>query len=292
MEAVGGIDVAADATPVASAEAQLSSTALSYTDGQRKFVRTADLRFRVKDVYRSALALEDLAAARGGFVTRNEISAQVLNVQRRKLGNHKLIELAEYTLQGQLIVRVPSAQTQSFLRASAQQIDFLDQRNFEAMDVQFNLLREALAYQRSQTTQSDLTDIARQGGKPDQRAAVIGARDSAQAARDEAQVAQQEIADKVAFSTIQIAIYQPAQIRSTELTDVDAILYDSGPPLFERLAEALRDGWHTALDLLVLLVNAWPIWLLLSVAVYAYRRLRKARPASTTASNERAGPPT
>ena len=275
-QAIAGATASAEAASEPRPEDQLSSSALSQTDGQRKFVRTANLRFRVQHVYRSALALEDLVASRGGFVAKNKINAEVGRIQTRSIGKHKLLELAEYTLQGHLTIRVPSDQTQSLLRAMAQQIDFLDQRNFESMDVQFRLLREALAYQRFQSSQQDLTAIAQQGGKVDQRAAVIGARTDAQAARDEAAVAQQELADKVAFSTITIAIYQPAQIRRTELTDVDAILDDSGPTLAVRLTEAMHDGWRSALDVFVFIVNLWPIWLLLGLLVFVYLRLRKA----------------
>ncbi len=84
-------------------------------------------------------------SARVDFVIKNEIAARVLNVQRRNAGKHKLIELAQYSLEGQLSIRVPSEQTQLFLRALARQIGFLAHRNFEAVDVQFKLPCEALA---------------------------------------------------------------------------------------------------------------------------------------------------
>src|SRR5688500_3209222 len=47
---------------------QLTSAANTYTDARRKFIRNAQAEFKVADVYRSALAIEDAVAARGGFV--------------------------------------------------------------------------------------------------------------------------------------------------------------------------------------------------------------------------------
>lgn len=256
-------------------ESQLVSSAATYTDAQRKFIRTAQARFRVKDVYQSALAIEDAVAAQGGFVTHNEITADVQDVQRRPKGDGKLIELAEYTVRGQLTVRVPSDKSQAFLRSIVNQMEFLDRRNFDAADAQFAMLRQQLAYQRSQETQQELGDAAQQGGKLGQKAQVIAARGDAKSNRDEALVMQKEFEDKVAFSTIDLSLYQLSKIRQSELTDVEAVFAKNSPGFFSRLGNSLSVGWYGVLDILVELIKLWPLWLLVTVAVLAYRRFRK-----------------
>ena len=124
---------------------QVASDVATQVDPQRRFIRTAQAQFQVKDVYRTALAIEDEVASQGGFVVDNDIQSQVQRVQSRPLGNGKRLELAEYRLQGALTVRVPSERTQVFLRAIASQMEFLDRRNFSARDAQFELLRQQLA---------------------------------------------------------------------------------------------------------------------------------------------------
>ena len=114
------------------AASQLASDVLAQTDPQRRFIRTAAAEFPVKDVYRTALAIEDEVAKQGGFVVDNDIQAQVQRVESRPIGNGMRRELAEYRLQGELTVRVPSERTQGFLRAIASQMEFLDRRNFSA----------------------------------------------------------------------------------------------------------------------------------------------------------------
>ena len=254
---------------------QLVSSAVSYTDAQRKFIRTAQARFRVKDVYQSALAIEDAVAAQGGFVTHNEITADVQDVQRRPKGAGKLIELAEYTVRGQLTVRVPSDKSQAFLRSIVNQMEFLDRRNFDATDAQFAMLRQQLAYQRNQETQQDLGDVAQQGGKPGQKAQVIAARGDAKSSRDEALVTQKEFEDKVAFSTIDLSLYQLSKIRQSELTDVEAVFAENSPGFFSRLGNSLSVGWYGVLDVLIELIKLWPLWLLVGAVILAYRRFRK-----------------
>ena len=256
-------------------QAQLTSSAATYTDAQRKFIRTAQAQFRVKDVYQSALAIEDAVAAQGGFVVSNRIGADVGEVQRRPKGDGKLIELAEYTVRGNLSVRVPSDKAQAFLRSIVNQMEFLDQRNFDAADAQFAMLRQQLAYQRNQQTQQELGDAVQQGGKLGQKADVIGARGEAKSARDEALIAQKEFEDRVAFATIDLSLYQLSKIRQTELTDVEAVFEANSPGFFARLGNSLSVGWYGVLEVFIQLIKLWPLWLLLALVALAYRRLRR-----------------
>lgn len=261
---------------------QLSSTAATYEDGQRRFVRTAQAEFRVKDVYRSAMAIEDVAAAQGGFVVDNTIDAQTQSVQRRPAGDGKLIELAEYTVQGRLRMRVPSANAQPFLRAIAKEMEFLERRAFQANDVQFELLRRELTRRREELAQQQLGEIADAPGRSDRRAEVVAARSGAMQQRDEALVAQKEYEDRIEFATIDLSLHQLPKIRQTELTDVEAVFRARSPGFFSRLGESLRVGWYGVLELALWLMRAWPAWLLLGVGAFGFRRWLRARRARRT----------
>ena len=257
--------------------AQVSSSAATFDDGQRKFIRTAQAQFRVKDVYTSALAIEDVAAQQGGFIVNNNITTQTMNVQRRPAGNGKLIELAEYAVRGTVVVRVPSDKTQTFLRAIASQMEFLDQRSFDAADAQFQMLRQQLAYQREQQAQQELGQAMQSSDRLDRKAEVITARSGAKLQRDEALIQQKEFEDKVAFSTINLSLHQLSKIRQTEMTDVEAVFQKHSPGFFIRLFDALRAGWYGVLDLFIVLMSVWPLWLIVAIGVYGLRRWSVAR---------------
>lgn len=261
---------------------QLSSTAATYEDGKRRFVRTAQAQFRVKDVYRSAIAIEDAAAAQGGFVVNNAIDAQTLSMQRRPAGNGKLIELAEYTVRGELSVRMPSDNAQAFLRAIAKEMEFLDRRAFQANDVQFELLRQELARRREDLAQQQLGEIADAPGRSDRRADVVAARSGAMQQRDEATVARKEYEDRIEFATINLSLYQLPKIRQTELTDVEAVFRANSPGFFTRLGESLRTGWYGVLELVLGLMRVWPLWLLIAASAYGFRRWLRASRARRT----------
>jgi hypothetical protein len=261
---------------------QVSSSAATFDDGQRKFIRTAQAEFRVKDVYSSALAIEDVAAQQGGFVVNNNITSQTMNMQRRPAGDGKLIELVEYRVRGTLSVRVPSDKTQAFLRAIASQMEFLDQRSFDAADAQFQMLRQQLAYQREQQAQMELGQAMQSGDRLDRKSEVIAARTGAKLQRDEALIQQKEFEDKVDYSTINLTLYQLSKIRQTEMVDVEAVFQKHSPGFFTRLFDALRVGWYGVLDLFIGLMNVWPLWLVMGLGLYGLRRWtvsrRKQRP--------------
>ena len=257
---------------------QVASDVATQVDPQRRFIRTAQAQFQVKDVYRTALAIEDEVASQGGFVVDNKISSQVQRVLSRPLAPGKRLELTEYSLQGQLTVRVPSERTQAFLRAVAAQMEFLDRRSFSARDAQFDLLRQQLASQRAQDEQRELGDAVQAGGKLADRTDAIQSRGAARATRDEALIAQKEFEDRVAFSTITLSLRQDAQVRRAERVDVDAVFRDNGPGFFSRLGESLAVGWRAALDIVIALAALWPLWLMVVAAGLAWRRWRKTHP--------------
>ncbi|MFT3670251.1 MAG: DUF4349 domain-containing protein [Pseudoxanthomonas sp.] len=257
---------------------QMASDVTSQVDPQRRFIRTAQAQFQVVDVYRTALAIEDEVAAQGGFVVDNEISSQVQRVLSRPLAPGKRLELTEYSLQGQLTVRVPSERTQAFLRAVAAQMEFLDRRSFSARDAQFDLLRQQLASQRAQDEQRELGDAVQAGGKLADKTDAIQSRGAARASRDEALIAQKQFEDRVAFSTITLSLRQDAQVRRAERVDVDAVFRDNGPSFFSRLGQSLAVGWRAALDIVIALAALWPLWLVVVAVVVGWRRWRKTHP--------------
>ncbi|WP_166881499.1 DUF4349 domain-containing protein [Massilia mucilaginosa] len=270
-----------NALTAASAAQQMGGGATAYNDGERKFIRTASANFRVKDVYVAALGIEDTVASHGGFVVKNAISTGTTRVERQPAGDGKLIELKEYTVQGHLVVRVPSAKTQEFLRAIAGHVVFLDERKYAAHDAQFDLLRQQLEAMRSHETQSELGEAVREGGKLTQKTDAIAMRGDARAVRDAALLAKKEFEDQVAFSTIELTLAQPSRVLQSELVDTDSIYRQLRPHFGSRLKDQLRGGWDSTLDLLLALAGIWPL-LLLAVLGGApvWRALRRRNKAS------------
>lgn len=266
--AVTGPGVAADA---------MGSATMTQAAGTRRFIRTAQVEAQVQDVQRAMLRIEDLAARFGGFVTRHDVQTEIGRIERRAIGDARQVELSTYTMRGELQLRVPSDRAQPFLRAIAPELEFLDRRHFEAVDAQFELMRRELARLRHDRAQAALGDATAQGGRLIDRAEAIDRRLAQQAARDEAVVEQRTYEDRVEFATLDLSIRQPERVRRAERPDVDAILRHEGPGFFNRLGEALADGWRGLLGVVVAAASAWPLWLAAVIAMLMLRAWRARR---------------
>lgn len=260
---------------------QLNSGIVQATPGSRPFIRTANLNFRVQDVYQAALQLEDATVAHGGFVLRNEINTDISKTQRRPNGDGKLLELSEYVVRGNLQVRVPSARTQEFLRAIAKHMQFLEQRHFAARDAQFDLLREQLEFARNQETQQELQKLGQAAEnqanqKLGQKGDIVNNRNYFKAARDAALLRQKEFEDQVNYATLDLAFHQLPQVTQHEVVDVDAVFHQHRAPFWSRVLQGLRGGWDGLLDSAVNAVYLWPLWTLLLILFAVWRKWRRA----------------
>ncbi|AXK73328.1 DUF4349 domain-containing protein [Lysobacter sp. TY2-98] len=253
----------------------MGSAAMTQNVGTRRFIRTAQVDAQVRDVQRAVIRITDLAAAQGGFVTRDDVTTSIDRVETRPLGNERLVELSTYTMRGDLQVRVPSDRAQMFLRSVAGELEFLDRRHYEALDARFELLRRELTRRRHDQAQAAMGDAAAQNGKIADKADAIERRADQQTARDEAIVEQRTYEDRVEFATLEFNLRQAQLVRRAERPDVDAILRHERPNLLARLSTAIADGGRGLLDLLVTLVAVWPLWLSLAIVVAAVRAWKR-----------------
>ena len=241
----------------------------------RKFIYRAGLKFQVKDVYQSALAIEDMAYAAGGFVLKNEIHANTIETQNFHQSDKTILQITRFITSGELIVRTPTHQTQEFIRKLSSQIVHLDIREFSAQDVQFDSLREQLAFQRAQETQQNLGQAITQTRSDTKLEAIYG-QDRMKSVRDQARVSQAIFEDQTAYSTIRIMIYQPEQIKKNSVEDTQAVIDANKPSFGSRLQSAVQTSWDVLLDIIVGLVTYWIFWLsILIVSVVIWKKQKR-----------------
>ncbi len=268
--------------PSSKAE-QLTSSTTSETPTHRQLIHEANARFQVKDVYQSSLQIENIVAKLGGFVTQNNIAAQQHSSHERKQPNGQILRLTEYSLNGEITLRVPSANTQALLHQIAPLVVFLDEREFTAQDVALELLQQQLAQARNQASAEALSTPANTNAAS--QTERILAKNQLQAQQDIALLQAKLIADQVAFSTIHLTLYQQRKISRSEHADIAAELADAGPSFGVRLLAALQAGWTGALDALVALSYLWPLWLLLGLVTLAWRGWRRKHPDAVPRPN-------
>jgi Domain of unknown function (DUF4349) len=267
--------VAGNATPGKPEPHSISSSAAQAdNDGKRRMIRTADIRFRVKDVLRSTYAIEDVVRRFDGFVTNTELRSTIDGKQNIPISEDSVMETTRYTVINQLTFRVPNAQLDTTLKSLAAQVDFMDHRTISANDVALQLLRNQLEQARIRKHGARMENaIDDQGRKLKETLPAEDRLLDRQADADDALLANLGMEDRIAYSTVTLDLYQRQSVRN-EVLPSTANVTAYTPGFGQRLKASLADGLAVLEGLLLLVVKAWSVLLLALIGFLVWRRMR------------------
>ena len=234
---------------------------------QRKFIRTADLKFKVKNTTKSTDAIENAARRYGGFVASSELESTVNESLSTKISQDSTLETTKYTVENNITLRVPNNQFDTVVKTIAKEIAFLDSRTIKADDVALQLLSNEMAQRRSSIHQKRLEKaIDTKGKKLNQIMDSEDKVDTAGAENDAKKIENLSLQDQVNFSTITLKIYQRETIKQEVVAnEKDAHSYQ--PQLGLQLLDAIKSGWYILESLLVVIVQIWSL-ILLGVLIF------------------------
>ncbi len=216
----------------------ISSTAanIEKVDSSKRFIKTADLRFRVKDALKSSIAIEDIALHNKGFVMKSTLFSNEQNSKTIDIGHDSLREIKTFVIANNIELRVPSKQLDTTIRAIAQQIDYLEHRKINAEDATFKLLDKTLQEKRRKQYVQSANNQGRSNTGTERSERIL----EVQIAADEAFVEKTQIEDAIRYSTIQLYIYQAPTTRFYTIANTNKS-YQS--PFWINCKEALIDSW-------------------------------------------------
>lgn len=256
-----------------------SSAARADNDGKRRMIRTADIRFRVKDAVQSTYAIEDIVRHFDGFVTNTQLRSRVDRTENIPISEDSLVELVHFTMVNQLTFRVPNHRLDTVLKSLAGQVDFMDHRTINANDVALELLRNQLAQARISNHEERVKDaIDEQGRKLKETVPAEDRLLEKQASSDEALLANLGMEDRIAYSTVTLDLYQRPSTRASALASPHQI--EPWTPGFgAQLNASLADGWAVIQWLLLVLVKGWSVIVLAAVGWVVWQKARRAKPS-------------
>lgn len=242
---------------------------------QRKFIRTADLKFKVKNVSKSTDAIENATRKYGGFVASSALESTINKQFSTKISQDSTLETTRYTVENKMQLRIPNAQFDTVVKTIAREITFLDSRNIKADDVALQLLSNELAQQRSASHLQRLeTAIDSRGKKLNQITDAEDKVDETGAARDTKKIENMALQDQVNFSTLTLHIYQRETAKQEMVAnEKDASAYQ--PQLGLQLVDSIKSGWYILESLLVFVVQIWSLIVLGILIYWGYNRYSK-----------------
>lgn len=253
-----------------------TKAASSENDGDKKFIRTAQLHFKVKDIVSATHAIEDIIIAKKGFVISSVITVQEQYSSHTKVSKDSILVKTSNVFTGNLSLRVHHSMLDESLRQIAGLAEKVTYRKVVANEITFTLMANKLMQERKLEKSKRLKNISgpNRGHKLEDLISAEEAIDQARESADNQKIAEIRQMDQVEYSLITIVLEQDPIISSSmKAVDQEVEGYRSG--ILWKVFYAIADGWNDLLAFIVGLLRVWPALLIISIAIFGALRLRK-----------------
>lgn len=242
----------------------MQSTAARPTrlDSTHRFIRTAELKFRAKNVALSSYRIEDLAVKFKGYVADTKLESQLQSSYEKPVSADSMLQTMRYVVVNTIVLRIPVENLDTTLKSIVPMIDYLDYRNVNTNDITLEMLSNKLAQARIFNYNRRLAlDIDNKGKKLDDVQSAEQSILNQQENSDNALIENLRKDDQVKYSTVTIHIYQKETIRQ-ELVAREKDVDEYEPGMGSKLAQSFSSGWHGLQVIIMGIVILWPLWLI------------------------------
>lgn len=252
-----------------------SSAAVENKNSNRKFVRTADVKFKVKNVAKSTYAIEDATTKFGGFVTYTNLQSNIHSEDRTKVSQDSTLVTTKYKVDNNITIRVPNTKMDTVIKTIAKQIHFLDYRIIKADDVSLQMLSNELAQKRSISSEKRLANaIDSKGKKLNQVVKAEETLDAKKEQNDASKLQNLSLQDQVDFSTLTLNIYQDESIKQEMITNEKSI-NAYRPNIGLQIWDSVKTGWFMLENIVSFIVVLWPFALIGFLGFLGYKKFLK-----------------
>ena len=263
-------NVATDSTSVIS-----SSAAVENKNSNRQFVRTADVKFKVKNVAKSTYAIEDATTKFGGFVTYTNLQSNIHSEDRTKVSQDSTLVTTKYKVDNNITIRVPNTKMDTVIKTIAKQVHFLDYRIIKADDVSLQMLSNELAQKRSNSSEKRLENaIDSKGKKLNQVVKAEETLDTKKEQNDASKLQNLSLQDQVNFSTLTLNIYQDESIKQ-EMVANEKSINAYRPNIGLQIWDSIKTGWFMLENIISFVAVLWPFVLIGFLGFLGYKKFLK-----------------
>lgn len=260
------LDLLANKAPITS-----SAAVEKNNNPERKFIRTADVKFKVKSVVNTTTDIENICTAQGGFVIYTNLASNIDEHTETPISADSILETTHYTVINTMTLRVPNTKLDSTLKDIAKSVDYLDYRIIKADDVSLQILANNFTQNRAINNYSRITnDIEKNRKKLNETTYAEEIVLSKQEQADNAKIANLSLNDQIKYSTVNLSIYQRQGIKRAIIhndENIDAYQISFG----RKLIEGFTYGWNLLKMLLVFVSKLWGLALFAGLAYFGIK---------------------
>lgn len=259
-------------TETTDAKVVSSSAAVEPKDSNKKFVRTADIRFRAKNVAKTTVKIEDATTKFGGYVTYTNLESVINDKTETRVSQDSILETIKFTVKNDVTIRIPNTRLDTLIKTIAKEIEFIDSRTIKADDVTLQLLTNEMARKRGANTQNRIANaIDNKGKKLNQIIDAEENLDQKKENNDARKLENLSLNDQVNYSTISLQIYQREVIQNALFASEKSI-NKYRPHLGLQLWEGVKTGWFMLESILAFIIQLWAVFLLVFLAWFTYKK--------------------
>lgn len=259
-------------TETTDAKVVSSSAAVEPKDSNKKFVRTADIRFRAKNVAKTTVKIEDATTKFGGYVTYTNLESVINDKTETRVSQDSVLETIKFTVKNDVTIRIPNTRLDTLIKTIAKEIEFIDSRTIKADDVTLQLLTNEMARKRGASTQNRIANaIDNKGKKLNQIIDAEENLDQKKENNDARKLENLSLNDQVNYSTISLQIYQREVIQNALFASEKSI-NKYRPHLGLQLWEGVKTGWFMLESILAFIIQLWAVFLLVFLAWFTYKK--------------------
>lgn len=256
--------------------ADIQNTPVEQTDTTvtDKIVKTADLRFRVKDAWKTKREISAQIKQYGGTLIEALVESKVEKTEKIKYTADSLAEVTIYSTEGRVVARIPPTNLDQFTNDITVNADFMDQQSLLIDD-------KTIDYQINKAKQQNLANTIKSVTK--QEIEDHENTKKSTSLKDEYVNKMTDnlwINNKTKLSTITISFYQDRTVKKTIVANDDLSNYQPG--FFSRLNLGLTTGWMVLREFIFILANLWTVLaaaLIIYFGIKYYKKNKKVNPA-------------
>jgi hypothetical protein len=240
---------------------------------EAKVIKTADMRFKVKNVQETKENLSAVIKGEGGMVAEFSVNSVVQRTEQVKYSADSLLDLTSYGTEGLIVARIPSDKLDDFTNKVAKLAVFIDSQSMKQDDQSMVYLSNKLKSRNRVEAVEQLNKHATK--KSNNVETSLNVKDD----YVDRKIENLAIDNQVKYSTITLNFYQPNTVKKLMVGNDN--LYDYRPGFLNRFWMSIQNGWTIFKEFLLLLATIW-VWILIGTVGYIfYKQYRKKQKISS-----------
>lgn len=243
----------------------------------KKIIKTADVKYKVKDVKTSTKNVHKLVEKLGAYISQEDFKTEdVATVEQEVIGD-SMVKKVEYRIVNQIVIRIPTKNFEKFLDIAGKSAVSVDYKNVKAMDVTEKYVDLSARLQTKKTIEKRYIDILRNKAKTMHD--MLEAEEKIRVLREEIEAVEGKLrylSNQVKFSTISLNLYQESIFRIEKSAYYDH--QGNVVSFWDELGDSFSSGWELILAFILGFVHIWPFSFPITIVViWAIRKAYRSR---------------